>query len=98
MKAARWGGALAGGVEAKDLMEPKQAIVAENAPRDELTEQLIDRGFMIPSQYQTQLKSFDTDGDGRLSRAEFDAIPEAIQTVIRIVIRERVRQTTTPKK
>ena len=98
MKAARWGGALAGGVEAKDLLEPAEALAAENAARNELVEEVIDKGFMIPQEYQAQLKLFDTNSDGRLSRTEFDAIPEAIRILIRAAIRERVRQATTPRK
>lgn len=94
MKGARWGGALAGGVEAKDLLDAKDAALVEGITRDEIVEELLNRGFPIPKQNEAQLKIFDTDENGRLSRAEFDVIPGPIRDLIRAAIRERVKAAT----
>ena len=94
MKAARWGGALAGGVEAKDLLDPAAAAVAQGVTRDEIVEELLNRGFPIPKQFEKQLGVFDTDENGRLSRNEFDAIPGPIRDLIRTAIQERVKAAT----
>ncbi len=73
------------------------AATLEATTRDEVVESILDRGFPVPEQYATQLGVFDTDGDKNISRAEFDAIPEAIRLLIRASIRERVRAATSPK-
>lgn len=97
MKAARWGGALAGGVEARDLMDPKDAALAEATLQDEAVENIIDRGFPIPKQFEKQLGIFDGDGNKSINRAEFDAIPEPVRKLIRAAIKERVKAATSPK-
>jgi len=94
MRQAKWGGALAGGVEAKDLIEMAGGKVSAAPEHDAIVEQIIDRGFAIPQEFQTQLGVFDGDGNKKLSRAEFDQIPEAIRTLIRAAIKERVKAAT----
>jgi hypothetical protein len=51
----------------------------------------LSNGFEIPAKARDALKLFDTDGDGRMSRQEFDAIPPAGQQRIREAIREKIR-------
>jgi mono/diheme cytochrome c family protein len=97
MKAARWGAALAGGVEAKDLMEPETAGAVEAITRDEIVEEVLNRGFRIPQQFETQLGVFDTDSNKQLSRAEFDAIPGPIRDLIRAAVKEKVKEATEKK-
>jgi hypothetical protein len=61
----------------------------------ERTEALIDlvlaNGFEIPAPSRERLKAYDKDGDGRISKAEFDEIPFLIRQVIREAVREKVK-------
>lgn len=97
LRSARLGGALAGGVELKDLEGdvPGAGAIASTLI-DTLVEDVIDRGFDIPPPAQPLLKPFDKDGNSRMSRDEFDAVPAEGQARIRDAIREKVRQAVAP--
>jgi len=98
MRSARLGGALAGGVEVQDLDgdDAPSPRPTATALVETLVDEVLDRGFVIPQPARTLLVPFDADGDERLSRAEFDAIPAAGRERIREAIREKVRAAVTP--
>ena len=93
LNSARLGGALVGGLEESDLDRVSGASTKDHKTSDR-TNALIDlvlaNGFDIPAGVRDQMKTFDKDDDGRISKAEFDAIPPLIQLVIREAIREKV--------
>jgi hypothetical protein len=90
---ARLGGALAGGVDSSDLdgLTGKSSSGNKGERLDAIVDSLLVNGFDIPAKARDRLKLFDTDGDGRISRKEFDAMPAAAQQRIRDVVREKVR-------
>ncbi len=110
MRSARLGGALAGGVQSRDLdagdlaaSGAKGATGGKSAKgNDELVDALIDgildRGFDIQPKHKELLKPFDKNEDQRVSRAEFDAMPAGVKFVIRQAIRSRVDAAVNPKK
>jgi mono/diheme cytochrome c family protein len=89
MRGARLGGALAGGVEQQDLAGGTAGN--PDGKVDALIDAMLDNGFPIPPQYGAKLKAFDSNGDGRLDRAEFDKIPAVVRDRIRDAIRQRMR-------
>lgn len=98
LRGARLGGALAGGVETKDL---EGGAASRSGPLaaallDTLVEDVLDRGFNIPLPVRAVLQPFDKDGDVRLSREEFDAAPPDVRARIRAAIREKVRNVVAP--
>jgi hypothetical protein len=92
LNSARLGGALVGGLEESDLDRVAGASTKDqdNDRVTALIDAVVANGFDIPAGVRDQLKSFDQDGDGRISKTEFDAIPLVIQLVIREAIREKV--------
>src|SRR5205085_1566663 len=90
MRGARLGGALAGGVEEDDL--PGNKGLDRSAKIEMFVDALLDKGFMIPEQHKDRMKLFDLDGDGRMSREEFEKIPAQIQDRVREEIRRRIRE------
>ena len=48
------------------------------------------QGFMIPDQYKDRLAIFDTNSDGRLSRAEIEAMPEGPRERVIQALRQRL--------
>lgn len=98
LRGARLGGALAGGAEAQDLMTEEEKKQAGGDPAiAALVDLIIDQGFPIPPAQRERAKIFDTDGDNRMSKKEFDAIPKDIQARIRETIRDRVREASGKK-
>lgn len=94
LNSAKLGGALVGGPDAIDLDELTGKTPAGNvdqARADALIDLVLANGFDIPAGVRDRLKTYDKDDDGRLSKAEFDAIPSFIQQVIREAIRDKVR-------
>jgi len=100
LRGARLGGALAGGAEAQDLMTDEEKKVAGNddGKWDAVVDIVIAQGFPIPPAQRERAKIFDTDGDNRMSKKEFDAIPKDIQARIRETIRDKVREAAGVKK
>lgn len=99
LRGARLGGAIAGGPQLEDLVdtpagEAEKVLVAQ---LDELVDDLLDRGFPIPKEAQNSLKPFDKDGNGRIERVEFDAIPLPVRDLIRKAVRERIQQAIRPR-
>ncbi len=93
LNSARLGGALVGGLEESDLDRVAGASTKDAKDGDRanaLIDAVLANGFDIPASVRDQLKAFDKDNDGRISKTEFDAIPMLIQLVIREAIRERV--------
>jgi hypothetical protein len=94
LNSARLGGALVGGLDESDLdrlaggKDDKQADAQRT---EELIDLVLENGFDIPPSARERMKGFDKDDDGRISKAEFDAIPSLIRQVIREAIREKVR-------
>jgi len=90
---ARLGGALVGGLEESDL-DRVSGAASKDQKANERVNALIDlvltNGFDIPAGVREQMKIFDKDSDGRISKTEFDAIPPAIQLVIREAVKEKV--------
>jgi mono/diheme cytochrome c family protein len=93
LKTARLGGALAGGVDTSDLdgLNSKGSGSNKEERLEAMVDSILENGFDIPAKAQDRLRIFDTDGDNRMSRKEFDAIPPAAQQRIRDAIREKVR-------
>jgi hypothetical protein len=93
LNSARLGGALVGGLEESDLDRVSGASTQDQNNGDRsnaLVDAVLDEGFDIPANVRDQMKTFDTDNDGRISKTEFDTIPMFIQLVIREAIREKV--------
>jgi hypothetical protein len=93
LNSARLGGALVGGLEESDLDRVSGATTKDQTATDRanaLIDVVLANGFDIPAGVRDQMKAFDKDEDGRISKAEFDAIPPLIQLVIRETIREKV--------
>jgi hypothetical protein len=93
LKSARLGGALVGGVDENDLdgLTGKGSKGAKTDRLDALVDAVLENGFDIPAAARDGMKLFDSDSDGRISRREFDAIPPAVQQLIRESVREKVR-------
>ncbi len=93
LNSARLGGALVGGLNESDVDGIAGAKTNANIEYDR-AEALIDlvvaNGFNIPAAARDGLKAYDKDGDGRISKPEFDGIPSLIRQVIRETIREKV--------
>jgi hypothetical protein len=101
LRSARLGGALAGGVETSDLDDPTGKSALDDKPVaaalvDTLVDEVLDRGFEIPAAAREVLRPFDKNGDQKMSRDEFDAVPAAGQDRIRTAIRDRVRAAVMP--
>jgi hypothetical protein len=93
LNSARLGGALVGGLEESDLDRVVGSSTKDQKNGDRasaLIDAVLDEGFDIPANVRDQMKIFDKDNDGRISKTEFDAIPMVIQLVIREAIREKV--------
>jgi mono/diheme cytochrome c family protein len=94
LNSARLGGALVGGLDASDLdgLEGKRGRGdVERDRADALIDFVLSTGFDLPASAPERMKAYDTDNDGRISKAEFEAIPSFIQQVIREAIREKTR-------
>jgi hypothetical protein len=103
LRSARLGGAIVGGLDENDLdgvasgkgVTGRKGVAGGNGGDVERTEALIDlvlaNGFDIPAPSRERLKAYDKDGDGRISKAEFDEIPFLIRQVIREAVREKVK-------
>ena len=93
LNSARLGGALVGGLNESDvdgIAGGKTDRDVEQDRADALIDLVVANGFEIPAPAREQLKAYDKDGDGRISKAEFDEIPSLIRTVIREAIRQKV--------
>ncbi|MDZ4782453.1 MAG: hypothetical protein SGJ19_19580 [Planctomycetia bacterium] len=88
------GGGAAGGASIADI----DALTKTTAPpADEpivaaLVEQVLNSGFKIPATAKGQLGQYDKNGDGRMDRAEFDATPATVQTLIRETAKSHIRE------
>jgi len=93
MRDGRLGAALAGGATMDDIdaLTKTTAISPDEPLVLALLEQVLNGGFKIPATATGQLGQYDKNGDGRMDRAEFDATPAAVQTLIRETAKSHIR-------
>jgi hypothetical protein len=93
LNSARLGGALVGGLNESDvdgIAGAKTNGNVENDRAEALIDLVVANGFDIPAPARESLRAYDKDGDGRISKPEFDEIPSLIRQVIRETIRAKV--------
>ncbi len=96
MNFAQLGAVLGGGI--LSLGDSKtDAGDSDKRARDEVLRQLPANGFAIPDAYKDKLARFDTNNDGRLDRAEVEAMPEPSRTRVIDAIRKKLEPEKTDK-
>jgi hypothetical protein len=88
------GAAIGGGANIDDidaltkttLISPDERVVST------ILEQVLNGGFTIPATAKGQLGQYDKNHDGRMDRAEYNATPAAVQTLIRETAKSHIRE------
>jgi mono/diheme cytochrome c family protein len=88
------GAAIAGGANIDDIDAlTKRTLVSPDEPLiSTILEQVLNGGFKIPATAKGQLGQYDKNGDGQMDRAEFNATPVPIQTLIRETAKSHIRE------
>src|SRR5205814_1416805 len=80
------------GEKKADDKKPEDKKTAERKSDEEVLSLIPPAGFKIPDRYKDGLSPFDKDKDGRLDRAEVEAMPAPVRGKVLDGIRDRIEK------